>query len=145
LDEVVFILFLYYITVTCRHTIVFYGNYCFSNIKMSSSACNIWTFSRRFSRTLTPRAPKNTLTVVVFYLLLLPGYWGRFKGLSMLLLKWIKIVWSKRSRCVLGTIQHILKKSLKIPQGQSESVYAFCHVHKLLFAWLTDNIHHIVF
>jgi hypothetical protein len=22
---------------------------------------------------------------------------------------------------------------------------AFCHVHKLLFAWLTDNIHHIVF
>jgi hypothetical protein len=42
----------------------------------------------------------------------------------------------------LGTIQHILKKSLKIPQGQSESVYVFCHVHKLLFAWLTDNIHH---
>jgi hypothetical protein len=53
---------------------------------------------------------------------------------------------SKRSRYFLGTItiQHILKKSLKIPQGQSESVYVFCHVHKLLFAWLTDNIHHIV-
>jgi hypothetical protein len=29
----------------------------------------------------------------------------------------------------LSTIQHILKKSLKILQGQSESVYAFCHVH----------------
>jgi hypothetical protein len=36
LDEVVFILFLCYITVTCRHTIVFYGKYCFSNIKTSS-------------------------------------------------------------------------------------------------------------
>ena len=35
LDEVVFILFLY-ITVTCRHTIVFYDKYCFSNIKTSS-------------------------------------------------------------------------------------------------------------
>ena len=63
----------------------------------------------------------------------------------MLLLKWSKIVWSKRSRYFLGTFQHILEKSLKIPKGQSESVYAFCHVHKLLFAWLTDNIHHIVF
>jgi hypothetical protein len=36
LDEVVFILFLCYITVTCRHTIVFYGKDCFSNIKTSS-------------------------------------------------------------------------------------------------------------
>jgi hypothetical protein len=34
--QVVFILFLCYITVTCRHTIVFYGKYCFSNIKTSS-------------------------------------------------------------------------------------------------------------
>jgi hypothetical protein len=41
----------------------------------------------------------------------------------MLLLKWSKIVWSKRSSYFLGTIQHILKKSLKIPKGQSESVY----------------------
>jgi hypothetical protein len=52
---------------------------------------------------------------------------------------------SEASRYFLDTIQHILKKSLKIPQGQSESVYSFCHVHRLLFAWLTDNIHHIVF
>jgi hypothetical protein len=36
LDEVVFILFLCYITVTCRHTMVFYGKDCFSNIKTSS-------------------------------------------------------------------------------------------------------------
>ena len=28
----------------------------------------------------------------------------------------------------MGTIQHILKKSLKIPKGHSESAYAFCHV-----------------
>jgi hypothetical protein len=41
----------------------------------------------------------------------------------MLFLKWSKIVWSKRSRYFLGTIQHILKKSLKITKGQSESVY----------------------
>ena len=33
----------------------------------------------------------------------------------MPLLKWSEIVWSKRSRYFLGTIQHILKKSLKIP------------------------------
>jgi hypothetical protein len=39
--------------------------------------------------------------------LLLPGYWGKFNGLSMLLLKWCKIVWSKRSRYFLGTIQQI--------------------------------------
>jgi hypothetical protein len=39
--------------------------------------------------------------------LLLPRYWGRFHGLSMLLLNWSKIVWSKRSRCLLGTIQQI--------------------------------------
>jgi hypothetical protein len=42
-------------------------------------------------------------------------------GLSMLLLKWSKIVWCKRSRYFLGTIQHILEKSLKISKGQSES------------------------
>ena len=78
---------------------------------------------------------------ITFEYYFLPGYWGRFNGLSMLLLKWIKIVWSKRSRYFLGTIL----KSLKIPQGQSESVYAFCHVHKLLFAWLTDNIHQYCF
>jgi hypothetical protein len=71
---VVFILFLCYITITCRHTIVYDGKDCFSN-----------------------------------------------------------------------TIQHIFKKSLKIPKGQSESVYAFCHVHTFLFAWLTDNIHHVSF
>jgi hypothetical protein len=41
----------------------------------------------------------------------------------MLLLKWSKIVWSKRSKYFFGTIQHILKKSLKIPKGKSESVY----------------------
>jgi hypothetical protein len=49
----------------------------------------------------------------ILKLLLLPGYWGKFNSLSMLLLKWSKIVWSKRSRYFLGTIQHILKKSLK--------------------------------
>jgi hypothetical protein len=58
---------------------------------------------------------------------------------NMLLLKWSKIVWFKRSRYLLGTIQHILKKSLKIPKGQSESVYAFCHVHKLLFGLWKNN------
>jgi hypothetical protein len=36
----------------------------------------------------------------------------------MLLLKWSKIVWSKRSRYFLGTTQHILKKSLKIWRRQ---------------------------
>jgi hypothetical protein len=36
LDEVVFILFLSNITVTCRHTIVFHGKDCFLNIKTSS-------------------------------------------------------------------------------------------------------------
>ena len=41
----------------------------------------------------------------------------------MLLLKWSQIVWSKRSRYFFGTIQYILRKSLKIPKGQSESVY----------------------
>ena len=30
-DEVVFILFLCYITITCRHTIVYDGKDCFSN------------------------------------------------------------------------------------------------------------------
>ena len=39
--------------------------------------------------------------------LLLPGYWGRLNDLSMLLLKWSKIVWSTRSRYFLGTIQQI--------------------------------------
>jgi hypothetical protein len=51
----------------------------------------------------------------------------------------IKTLFHSRGRYFLGTI---LKKSLKIPQGQSESVYVFCHVHMLLFVWLTDNIHH---
>jgi hypothetical protein len=35
-NEVVFILFLSYITVTYRHTIVFHGKDCFLNIKTSS-------------------------------------------------------------------------------------------------------------
>jgi hypothetical protein len=63
----IFILHLY-ITVTFRHTIVFYGKDCFSNIKIRSA-------------------------------------WNN--GLSMLLLKWSTIVWSKRSRYFLGTIQQI--------------------------------------
>ena len=59
LDEVVFILFLCYITVTCRYTIVFTANIASPTSKRHLSACNIWTFSRRFSRNLTPRAPKK--------------------------------------------------------------------------------------
>ena len=58
LDEVVFILFLCYITGTCRHTIVFYGKIASQTSKRHLSACNIRTFYRRFSRNLTP---KNTL------------------------------------------------------------------------------------
>ena len=54
----------------------------------------------------------------------------------MLLLKWSKIVWSKRSRYFLGTIQHILKKSLKIPKGQSESVIEEEHTTQ----WAKENV-----
>jgi hypothetical protein len=35
--------------------------------KRHLSAFNIWKFSRRFSRNLTPRAPSNTLTVVFLF------------------------------------------------------------------------------
>ena len=61
----IFILHLY-ITVTCRHTctIVFYGKDCFSNIKRHRSTWNIWTFSRRFSRNLTPRETKKKLCFI---------------------------------------------------------------------------------
>jgi hypothetical protein len=38
------------------YTIVFYGKDCFSNIKTSSKRLE---YSRRFSRNLTPRAPKK--------------------------------------------------------------------------------------
>jgi hypothetical protein len=41
LDEVVFILFLCYITVTCRHTIVFTANIASQTSKRHLSACNI--------------------------------------------------------------------------------------------------------
>ena len=37
--------------------------------KRHLSACNIWTFSRRFSRNLTPRAPKNS-SCVLFILII---------------------------------------------------------------------------
>jgi uncharacterized membrane protein len=67
----VFILFLCYITVTCRHTIVFTANIASQTSKLHLSACNIWTFSRRFSRNLTPRASKkyfnSTGSCVLFF------------------------------------------------------------------------------
>jgi hypothetical protein len=71
LDEVVFILFFIlhlYITVTCRQPSFFTAKIASQISKRHLSAWNISIFSRRFSRNLTPRAPKNTLTVFVFYL-----------------------------------------------------------------------------
>jgi hypothetical protein len=68
-----------YITATCRHTIVFYGKYCFSNIKtryvfdviVTSWAlfvfCISWNFARDIStvfeeiKHLRSRAPDNIL------------------------------------------------------------------------------------
>ena len=59
LDEVVFILFLCYIAVTCRHTIVFYVKDCFSNIKMSSKRLkylNIFpSFFKKFNTSCTKK------------------------------------------------------------------------------------------
>ena len=48
-----------YITVTCRHTIVFYGKDCFSNIKTLSKRLEYLNIFRRFSRNLTPRETKK--------------------------------------------------------------------------------------
>ena len=68
LDEVLFILFLSYICIQLLRADIpsfFLRKDCFSNIKTSSKRLQ---YSRCFSRNLTPRAPKNTLTVFVFYL-----------------------------------------------------------------------------
>ena len=58
---------LFYFYVPTYHRF-FTANIASQTSKRHPSACNIWTFSRRFSRNLTPRAPKKYLTVVVFYL-----------------------------------------------------------------------------
>ena len=64
----IFILHLY-ITVTCRHTIVFYGIDCFSNIKPSSKRLEYLNiFPSFFKKFNTSWNQKNTLTVFVFYL-----------------------------------------------------------------------------
>jgi hypothetical protein len=64
----IFILHLY-ITVTCRHTIVFYGKDCFSNIKTSSKRLEYLNiFPSFFKKFNTSWNQKNTLTVFVFYL-----------------------------------------------------------------------------
>jgi hypothetical protein len=98
------------ITVTLYNRPSFFtGNIASQTSKRHLSACNIWTFSRRFSRNLIPRAPKKYF----------PGYWGRFNGISMLLLKWSKIVWSKRSRYLLGTIEKKIKYSRQAAYKQS--------------------------
>jgi hypothetical protein len=66
------VLFSCYITVTCRHTIVFTANIASQTSKRHLIACNIWTFSRRFSRNLTPRAPKKYInsSCVLFILII---------------------------------------------------------------------------
>jgi hypothetical protein len=63
--EVVFILFLCYITVTCRQTIVFYGKYCFHERYLFSVFS--WNFARDISTVFEEithprsRAPDNIL------------------------------------------------------------------------------------
>ena len=64
-------LFYFYLTftVTCRHTIVFYGKDCFSNIKTSSKRLEYLNiFPSFFKKFNTSWNQKNTLTVFVFYL-----------------------------------------------------------------------------
>ena len=64
----IFILHLY-MAVTCRHTIVFYGKDCFSNIKTSSKRLEYLNiFPSFFKKFNTLWNQKNTLTVFVFYL-----------------------------------------------------------------------------
>ena len=58
-----------YITVTCRHTIVFYGKDCCSNIKTSSKRLEYFNiFPSFFKKFNTSWNPKNTLTVFVLFI-----------------------------------------------------------------------------
>ena len=62
----IFILHLY-ITVTCRHTIVFYGKECFSKIKTSSKRLEYFNiFPSFFKKFNTSWNQSNTLTLFVF-------------------------------------------------------------------------------
>ena len=64
----VYFIFILHLLLRADTSSFFTANIASQISKRHLSAWNIWRFSRRFSRNVTPRAPKNTLTVFVFYL-----------------------------------------------------------------------------